>query len=428
MQTNIRENLRNTADGTEAERILRSCVHCGFCTATCPTYRLLGDELDGPRGRIYLIKGLLEGKDVSQQTQTHLDRCLTCLACETTCPSGVEYGHLLDIGRQQINEKVKRTLFDRCYRYLIRQVLPYPRRFSFLLGMGRSIRFLLPEKFRRMIPVKVAVRKAKLTSTDSLADSLSGPEITGDNPVKNPRKMILFSGCVQPSLSPQTNVSASRLLNLLGIETIVSRDEKCCGAVDHHMAVEGGGLFFIKSNIDSWWPEIEAGVEAIVISASGCGAMIKDYGYLLRGDPVYKDKAHKVSMLAKDLGEIIAAEDIDKLRRIIHVKSKKFVFQNPCSLQHGQKLEDKTKTLLEKIGYKIYEVEDANQCCGSAGTYSLLQTKMSEKLRRKKIETLESVAPDVIMTANIGCQLHLQQATDIPVKHWIEVLEEDVQS
>ncbi len=412
MQTNIDEALKNTHAGLEAERILRSCVHCGFCTATCPTYRLLGDELDGPRGRIYLIKGLLEGKETSDKTQMHLDRCLTCLACETSCPSGVEYGHLLDIGRQAINKKVRRTLTERSYRYLLRKILPYPRRVSFFLSLGRGLRFILPSKFRQMIPENKRVRITESTRRR----------------VKYGRKMILFTGCVQPLLSPETNCASTHVLNRLGIETIVSHDEACCGAINHHMADDDSGLTFIKNNIDAWWPYIEEGIEAIVISASGCGTMIKDYGYILRNDADYKDKAHQVSMMAKDIGEIIIGEEIETLKKMIKVKSRRVAFQNPCSLQHGQKIKDETESLLKKLGYQIENIEDANQCCGSAGTYSLLQTELSEELRRKKISALEAVKPDVIMTANIGCQLHLQQATEIPVKHWIEILEEDLQS
>lgn len=412
MQTNISKELKTTAEGIEAERILRSCVHCGFCNSACPTYRVLGDELDGPRGRIYLIKSLLEGKEASQKTQLHLDRCLTCLACETSCPSGVEYRRLVDIGRQQINKKIKRTFSESSYRYLLRQILPYPKRFSLLLGLGRSIRFLLPDTFRRMIPVNI-YNKHKIRKIESVVHT---------------RKMILFSGCVLPSLSPETNYASTRLLNKLGIETINIQNEKCCGAIDHHMAIDDRGLSFIKDNIDAWWPSIEQGAEAIVISASGCGTMIKDYGYILRNDPVYRDKARQISSMARDIGEILAAEDVGKLRKIINVSSKRFAFQNPCSLQHGQKLKDNTEGLLKNLGYELSDIEDANQCCGSAGTYSLLQTELSDKLRRKKINSLEAIKPDVIMTANIGCQLHLQQVTDIPVKHWIEILEEDLQS
>ena len=408
MQTTINKALENTPEGLEAERILRSCVHCGFCTATCPTYRLLGDELDGPRGRIYLIKGLLEGKEASDKTQIHLDRCLTCLACETSCPSGVEYGHLLDIGRQLINKKVRRTPIERSYRYLIRKILPYPGRFSFFLGLGRGIRFILPGKYRQMVPEN---KRSKITESG-----------------KHTRKMILFSGCVQPSLSPEINCATTHLLNKLGIESISSHGEVCCGAINHHMAVDDSGLSFIKNNIDAWWPYIEEGIEAIVISASGCGAMIKDYGYILRNDTDYKDKAHQVSLMAKDVAEIIVAEEIETLGKLLKGNSRRIAFQNPCSLQHGQKIKDETEVLFQKLGYQIENIEDANQCCGSAGTYSLLQTELSEKLRRKKISALEAVKPDVILTANIGCQLHLQQATEIPVKHWIEILEEDLQS
>jgi glycolate oxidase iron-sulfur subunit len=412
MQTTIDEALKNTPEGLEADRILRSCVHCGFCTATCPTYRLLGDELDGPRGRIYLIKGLLEGKESTDKTQMHLDRCLTCLACETSCPSGVEYGHLLDIGRQLINKKARRTLTERSYRYLLRKILPYPKRVSFFLRLGRGISFILPGKFRQMIPEN---KRTGITESTKRR-------------VKYGRKMILFSGCVQPLLSPETNCASTRVLNRLGIETIVSHGEVCCGAINHHMAVDDSGLTFIKNNIDAWWPYIEEGIEAIVISASGCGTMIKDYGYILRNDADYKDKAHQVSKMAKDIGEIIVAEKIETLRKGIKVSSRRIAFQNPCSLQHGQKIKDETEVLFKNLGYQIENIEDANQCCGSAGTYSLLQTELSEKLRRKKISTLEATKPDVIMTANIGCQLHLQQATEIPVKHWIEILEEDLQS
>ena len=292
MQTNIDEALKNTHAGVEDERILRSCVHCGCCTATCPTYRLLGDELDGPRGRIYLIKGLLEGKETSDKTQMHLDRCLTCLACETSCPSGVEYGHLLDIGRQVINKKVRRTLTERSYRYLLRKILPYPKRVSFFLRLGRGLRFILPGKFRQMIPENKRVR------------------ITGSTRrrVKYGRKMILFTGCVQPLLSPETNCASTRVLNRLGIETIISHGESCCGAINHHMADDDSGLTFIKNNIDVWWPYIEEGIEAIIISASGRGTLIQDYGYIQRNDADYKDKAHQVSIMAKDIGEIIVAE------------------------------------------------------------------------------------------------------------------------
>jgi len=260
MQTNIDKALKNTHAGLEAERILRSCVHCGFCTATCPTYRLLGDELDGPRGRIYLIKGLLEGKETSDKTQMHLDRCLTCLACETSCPSGVEYGHLLDIGRQLINKKVRRTLTEQSYRYLLRKILPYPRRVSFFLRLGRGLRFILPGKFRQMIPENKRIRRTE----------------SSRRRVKYGRKMILFAGCVQPLLSPETNCASTNILNRLGIETILSHGETCCGAINHHMADDDSGLSFVKNNIDAWWPYIEEGVEAIVISASGCGTMIKD--------------------------------------------------------------------------------------------------------------------------------------------------------
>ena len=405
MQTFIIDEILKTPAGAEANRILRSCVHCGFCTATCPTYRLLGDELDSPRGRIYLIKNMLEGGEVTRKTQLHLDRCLTCRACETYCPSGVEYARLLDTGRQQIAVRVKRPVLDRLLRYLLRQTLPYRSRFAFLLRAGRMLRPLLPSRLRRMIPLR--------TNAPRL-------QTRGDHR----RQVILFTGCVQPTLSPQTNGSALRVLDRLGISAVAVQGEACCGAIDYHMAEIDPAVRFIKNNIDRWWPYVDNGAEAIVITASGCGMMIRDYAYLLRDDPEYAARAARVSALARDISEVFSADDIARLKNLVQRKEIRTAFQNPCSLQHGQKVKNTTEVLLAALGFRLCPVPDSYSCCGSAGVYSLLHNDIAGQLRSAKISALLSGEPEVITTANIGCQMHLQQATDVPVKHWIEVVDE----
>lgn len=405
MQTFITDDLLNTPEGQEANRILRSCVHCGFCTATCPTYRLLGDELDSPRGRIYLIKGLLEGKETTRKTQLHLDRCLTCRACETYCPSGVEYGHLLDIGRQKIESRIKRQPLDRFKRYLIRLILPHRNRFRLLLRMGQTVRSLLPGKLKRMIPPNNNIVKIK--------------------PDDHKRRMILFTGCVQPLLAPQTNAAAIRVLNKTGIHAFEVQNEKCCGALDFHLGENETAVGYIKRNIDLWWPHIEGGIESIVTTASGCGVMIKDYGYILRNDPEYAAKAERISLLAKDISEIFNKDEIDCLNANHNgEKHKKLVFQNPCTLQHGQKLKNKTEMVLQNLGFETAPVNDSHLCCGSAGVYSFLQRDLSGQLQQEKINNLLTTHPEVVLTANIGCQMHLQQATEVPVKHWVELIDE----
>ncbi|MBI4005711.1 MAG: glycolate oxidase subunit GlcF [Gammaproteobacteria bacterium] len=404
MQTFIIEDLKNTQAGKEANRILRSCVHCGFCIATCPTYRLLGDELDSPRGRIYLIKGMLEGRETTYKTQLHLDRCLTCRACETNCPSGVEYGHLLDIGRQHISSRVKRAPGDRLYRFLLRNLLPYRRRFSFLLSVGQFFRPVFPGILKKMIPLR----------TPAL------PITSG----KHLHRMIIFAGCVQPSLAPNTNAATARVLDKLSISTISVDGEGCCGAIDYHMAEINEAGKFIRKNIDAWWPYINEDIEAIITTASGCGAMIKDYGYILRDDPDYADKARQISSMTKDISEIFTSRNIAQLKNKITQKNKILAFQNPCTLQHGQKLYSTTEEVLVQLGFNLSRVPDKDQCCGSAGVYSFLQPYLSLQLQKKKINALLSGQPDVIATSNIGCQLYLQQATDVPVKHWIELVDE----
>lgn len=402
MQTFITQELKNTPQGKEADRIIRSCVHCGFCTATCPTYQLLGDELDGPRGRIYLIKSLLEGNDATEKTRLHLDRCLTCRACETICPSAVEYGRLLDIGRHEIEIKVPRTLPERFKRKLLLNVLPYRSRFALLLFCGQIVRPLLPGKLKNMIPER---RKTKTVRTQP-----------------HKRRVILFRGCVQPALNVNTNRAAIRVLDKLGVSAIEVKNETCCGALSHHLGESAAG--FMKANIDAWWPHIKDGVEAIINTASGCGVMLKDYAYLLREDPDYADKAKTISEMTRDPVEFFTERETEKLQRMIKTADIRVAFQNPCTLQHGQKLGNRTEVLLSSLGLVLLHVKDNILCCGSAGTYSLFQPELSAKLRQNKINNLVNENPDVILTANIGCQLHLQQATDVPVKHWIELVEE----
>ena len=403
MQTFLSRQMMETSDGREANRILRSCVHCGFCTATCPTYRLLGDELDSPRGRIYLIKGLLEGEDISTRTRTHLDRCLTCRACETYCPSGVEYGHLLDIGRQHLEQARPRSLPDRIYRYLLRRFLASKSLFSLALATGQILRPVLPGKLQKKIPV----RPVSCSTRD---------------PGNHPRHTILFRGCVQASLSPQTNLATVSVLDRLGITAIECEQDNCCGAIDYHMSDIEHARKCIRKNIDAWWPLVEQGAEAIVITASGCGAMIKEYAYIMKEDADYADKAEKISRLAKDLSEIPGENDIDTLRSLIRGRSGNVVFQSPCTLQHGQKLSGKVESLLERIGIPLLPIRDGHLCCGSAGVYSIMQRQLSEQLRQEKIRHLLATNPEVILTANIGCQIHLQQSTDVPVMHWVEYI------
>ena len=401
MQTKIAPEFNSTLAGQRAEEILRSCVHCGFCTATCPTYQLLGDELDSPRGRIYLIKQMLEGNEVSQNTQQHLDRCLVCRSCETTCPSGVEYSHLLEIGRKLVDEKVKRPLFERIQRQLLCFVLPYPKRFSAAIKLGRLFKPLLPAKIKQSIP-----------------------DITGNtnwNNCSQLRKIIVLNGCAQPSLSPQINASTSRVLNRLGIELINKPLAQCCGAVNQHLNDETTALQFIKQNIDEWYPLLESGrAEAIVITASGCGAMVKEYEYLLRNDEDYADKAKRISQSCKDISEIIANEDLSKLNI---TADKSISFHSPCTLQHAQKLNGVVEGILTKAGFKLNVIKDSHLCCGSAGTYSILQAEISQQLKQNKLQALEQDKPELIATANIGCLHHLASGTETEVKHWIELLD-----
>ncbi|GAB4356180.1 MAG: glycolate oxidase subunit GlcF [Gammaproteobacteria bacterium] len=400
METAILSRYLETPDGSEADAILRACVHCGFCTATCPTYQLLGDELDGPRGRIYLIKQVLEGKPVSRLTQRHLDRCLTCTACETTCPSGVRYHRLLDIGRGIVEQAVPRPWRERITRRLLRWVMPYPRRFAALLSLARIARPLLPGKLARKVP---------------------DPQVKNRRPAPvHERRMLVLEGCVQSVATPRTNDALAAVLDRLGIALVSAPEAGCCGAVDYHLAAHEAGLAAARANIDAWWPFIEAGAEALIVSASGCGAMVKEYGYLLRSDPNYADKAERVASLARDASEVLAGEDLSHLSEI--GRGRRIAFHAPCTLQHSQKLPGRVEEILRRLGFELTEVTDAHLCCGSAGTYSLLQEEISGKLLGNKVRTLQAGDPELIATANVGCQLHLQTGASVPVRHWIELL------
>ncbi len=400
MQTNILKNLLETPQGQEADSILRSCVHCGFCTATCPTYQLLGNELDSPRGRIYLIKQVLEGGEVTDKTRSHLDRCLTCRSCETTCPSGVKYGRLIDIGRELVEKQTTRSLTERTTRFALRKIIPYPERFNFLLGLGTFFKPVLPEVLKNKIPQTTPAAK--------------WPK------VKHKRKMLVLSGCAQQTVSPQTNVSTANVLSKLGIELIQQKEVKCCGAVSQHLSASDEALTTIKHNIDAWWHHVNNGIEAIVITASGCGVMVKDYAHLLKDDEYYTFKAKRVSELAKDISEIIAAENLETNKTLSNTT---VAFHSPCTLQHGLQLNGVVEKILTELGYQLSPVEDAHLCCGSAGTYSILQPVLSKQLLTNKISALQKNRPDIIATANIGCQMQLSTKSEQPVKHWIELVE-----
>jgi glycolate oxidase iron-sulfur subunit len=406
MQTNLAPFIRDTPEGKEADAILRKCTHCGMCTATCPTYQLLSDELDGPRGRIYLIKQVLEGATPTAKTQLHLDRCLTCRACETTCPTGVRYGRLVDIGRHLVEERVARGPVESAWRGALNTVISSSSLFGPLLKMGQLARPLLPPALKRKVPAATAPAKPWPATAHA-------------------RKMIVLEGCVQPSLSPATNAAAARVLDRLGISLVRAAGAGCCGGVSFHLNLQDKALDIMRRAIDAWWPHIEHGAEAIVITASGCGVTVKDYGHLLQHDPAYAEKAQRISALTRDISEIITAEGA-KLKSLI--PRQRVAFHSPCTLQHGLKLKGTVENLLGSLGYELTDVPDTHLCCGSAGTYSILQPELSQRLLGNKIAALQSGAPAAILTANIGCQAHLQSATDLPVRHWIEALEDSLTS
>lgn len=401
MKATLHPSFQNLSEANEAEAILRSCVHCGLCTATCPTYQELGDERDGPRGRIYLIKQLLEQGQATDKTSVHLDRCLTCLSCETACPSHVKYGKLLDIGRGILEQRVQRSLRDRIVRWGLRKVLPFERRFTPLLRLGQMIRPVLGGPLRAKIPAR---------------------QSAGSRPIEqHKRRMLIAAACAQRGARPNTNAATARVLDRLGISLERPREAGCCGALSYHLGAQEEGLQFMRRNIDAWWPHITAGAEAILSTASGCGVMIKDYGSLLRKDASYAKKARRVSELTKDVGEILIDEDLAKLN--IKQDDLKTSVHCPCTLQHGQKLPTIIDDILTNLGIRLVATEDRHLCCGSAGTYSILQPRMSQALLDKKLKALSSKNPDRIVTANIGCQLHLATKARVPIQHWIEMVD-----
>ncbi len=402
MQTRLSDRYRDTPAGQKAESILRRCVHCGFCTATCPTYRLLGDELDGPRGRIYLIKQMLEDQPVGQHTLQHLDRCLSCRSCETTCPSGVQYAQLLDIGREIAERRIRRPLSQRLQRYLLRRIVPRRRRLALLLGIARAMRPLLPARLRSKVPCR-------------------GPT-TRYKPRTHGRHMLLLESCGQASISPQTNIAARQVLDHIGIGLESAPRAGCCGALSLHLAATNEACRMARRNIDAWWPFVEQGIEAIVTTASGCGVMLRDYGELLADDPKYADKARHIASLARDIGEVVAAENPERLA--LQQVPARIAFHSPCTLQHGLRLGGLVEDILQRTGFELTPVRDTHLCCGSAGVYSLLQPEISHKLLIHKTSALQAGKPDIIATANIGCQTHLATRAQVPVRHWIEIIAE----
>jgi glycolate oxidase iron-sulfur subunit len=410
MQTQLSPEYQNSRDGRAAEAILRKCVHCGFCTATCPSYQILGDELDSPRGRIYLLKQVLEGAQPTRKTQLHLDRCLTCRNCETTCPSGVDYGHLIDIGRKLVDAKVPRPASEAAVRWALKEGIPSPL-FGPAMQLGQLVRPLLPASLKAKVP---APQDAGLWPTRTHA-----------------RKVLMLAGCVQPSMAPNINSATARVLDAAGIQTLMAPKAGCCGAVKFHLNDQNGGLAQMRANIDAWWPWVESGqVEAIVMNASGCGVTVREYGHMLHDDSAYAGKAQRISDLTRDLSELLPTI-VESLRAThpgletrIKASAPSLAFHPPCSLQHGQKLKGGVEQHLGALGFSIRTAtNESHLCCGSAGTYSVLQPEVAYQLRDRKLGHLAEVQAGVIVSANIGCITHLQSGTSTPVRHWVEVLD-----
>ena len=412
MQTKLSPEFKGTRDGDAAEAILRKCVHCGFCNATCPTYQLLGDELDGPRGRIYLMKQVLEGAPVTRSTQQHLDRCLTCRNCETTCPSGVEYGALVDIGRRIVDAKVERPAAEKAVRWLLKEGLTSPL-FGPAMKLGQALRPLVPAALKPKVPAKPGPRAHQWPTRE------------------HPRKVLMLLGCVQPSMAPNINSATARVLDAAGIQTLIADGAGCCGAIRSHLGDHDGGLADMRRNIDAWWPLVQgltsAGrVEAIVMNASGCGVTVKEYGHALAHDPAYADKAAQVSALTRDLSELLP-DIAPRLQGRLRVSKApmRLAFHPPCTLQHGQQLRGGVEQHLNALGFEVsVATNESHLCCGSAGTYSVLQPELATQLRDRKLGHLAPLQPQAIVSANIGCIQHLQSGTTTPVKHWVEVLDE----
>ena len=416
MYTELAPQFANTPEGIEAARILGKCVHCGFCTATCPTYQILGDELDGPRGRIYLIKQIAEGAAPTEKTRNHLDRCLTCRNCESTCPSGVQYGNLVDIGRKWVEENTPaRPLGERLTRWALKEGLTKPALFNSAMTLGRLVRPLMPSSIQRKIP------EARNNALDRSTDPYARPTTA------HTRKMLILEGCVQPGMLPNINSATARVLDALKIQLISAPNATCCGALRYHLNDQAGGLENAQQNIDAWWPLVESGIEAIVMTASGCGVMVKDYGHLFANDPAYADKAKKISHLTKDISEILPSLQNELIQLLGTEQKPGVVYHPPCTLQHGQQIRGKVEGLLSSIGIGVHLCTDSHLCCGSAGTYSVTQPELSEQLRKNKLDHLttacEESGAEVIVSGNIGCITHLQQE-DKPVLHWIEIVDQ----
>jgi glycolate oxidase iron-sulfur subunit len=410
METHLADFIRDTTAGREAEAILRKCVHCGFCAATCPTYQIFADELDGPRGRIYLIKQVLEGAEVTEKTRLHLDRCLTCRSCESTCPSGVHYSRLLDIGREIVEAKVPRKGVDALLRTGLRELLPRPALFGAAMKLGQMVRPLLPSALKAKVPPMSTAGAEGIVAPGGQA-----------------RHMLLLAGCAQPSMYPNINGAAKRVLAALGIRLTEAREAGCCGAVRLHLNDAEGARDNARQNIDAWWPHVESGAEAIMVTASACGVQVKDYGHLLQEDRAYAAKATRIAGLAHDVSEFVLAES-EALRNLLlkaaPQERRRLAFQSPCTLQHGLKIRGVVEELLAAAGFDLAPVADSHLCCGSAGTYSILQPEVSRQLCDNKLAALEAGQPVGIASANIGCISHLQSGSDLPVKHWIEWLDE----
>ncbi len=406
MQTSFTSEFIQTADGERVNKILRKCVHCGFCNATCPTYQLTGNELDGPRGRIYLIKNFFEENKEGSSNETslkHIDRCLTCLACETTCPSGVKYGELVDIGRKHINTSIQRPVLNKIKRKLILNAFSNSKRVALLLAIARIFKPLLPATLANKIPTKIKLQTGSASDL-GIPSSLS-------------RKMLTIKGCVQKAAAPQINFATRKVLGNSDIQLDEANSE-CCGALAFHLTELEQAHKTIRSNIDHWYQMLNNGYEKILINSSGCSTFIKQYATIMQDDNSYAEKAKFISEHCIDLSELAS----ELKPKASSCADKTIAFHSPCTLQHGQNISGKIEEKLLQAGYNLVEVQDSHLCCGSAGTYSLLESEMSSELLKNKLTNLEKHQADMIVTANIGCLMHLQSGTDIPVKHWIELL------